>query len=63
MPNARFFVIAPEDQRAKFEKEVATYPFKQIRNRYTFKSYEEFVEFYDGAWKFHDLRSKFELRE
>ena len=63
VPNARFFVIAPEDQRAKFEKEVATYPFKQIRNRYTFKSYEEFVEFYDGAWKFHDLRSKFELRE
>jgi len=63
VPNARFFVIAPEDQRAKFEKEVATYPFKQLRNRYTFKSYEEFVEFYDGAWKFHDLRSKFELRE
>jgi hypothetical protein len=63
VPNARFFVIAPEDQRAKFEKEVATYPFKQIRNRYSFKSYDEFVEFYDGAWKFHDLRSKFELRE
>jgi hypothetical protein len=61
VPNARFFVIAPEEQRAKFEKEVATYPFKQIRNRYAFKSYEEFVEFYDGAWKFHDLRSKFQL--
>jgi len=60
--NARFYVIAPEWQRAKFEKEVDTYPFKQIRNRYTFKSYEEFVKFYDGAWKFHDVKSEFGLQ-
>jgi len=63
VPNARFYVIAPEEQRTKFEKEVNTYPFKQIRSRYTFKSYEEFAEFYDGAWKFHDLTSNFELRD
>ncbi len=61
IPNARFFVIAPEEQRAKFEKEVGTYPFRQIRNRYTFKSYPEFIEFYDWAWKFQKAKSKFQL--
>ncbi|OLB44943.1 hypothetical protein AUH73_06820 [archaeon 13_1_40CM_4_53_4] len=61
VPNARFFVIAPEEQRAKFEKEVGTYPFRQIRNRYTFKTYPEFIEFYDWAWKFHEAKSKFQL--
>ncbi len=60
--NARFYVIAPEEQRAKFEKEADTYPFKQIRDRYAFKSYEELVEFYGEAWKFHEAKSKFERR-
>jgi hypothetical protein len=60
--NARFYVIAPEEQRAKYEKEADTYPFKQIRDRYAFRSYEELVEFYDEAWKFHEAKSKFERR-
>src|SRR5712691_1670573 len=63
VPNARFYIIAPEEQRAKFEKEIDTYPFKQIRDRYAFRSYEEFVEYYDGALRFHELKSKFELRD
>jgi len=61
VPNARFFIVAPEEQRGKFEKEVATYPFKQLQNRYVFKAYEDLVEFYDEAWRFHDLKSKFQL--
>ncbi len=61
VPNARFYVVAPEEQRTKFEKEVETYPFRQIRNRYAFKSYPEFVEFYDEAWRFYDAKSKFQL--
>jgi hypothetical protein len=60
--NARFYVIAPEEQRAKFEKEANTYPFKQMRDRYAFRSYEELVEFYGEAWKFYQAKSKFERR-
>src|SRR5438034_9002993 len=62
MQNARFYVIATEWQRAKFEKEADTYPFKQIRDRYAFRSYEGLVELYSEAWKLHDAKSKFERR-
>jgi len=61
VPAAKFFVISPETQRGKFEKEVLTYPFSQIRQRYTFKSYHELLEFYSEARNYHDTKRKFGL--
>jgi hypothetical protein len=60
-PNAKFFVLAPESRRGKFEKEVTTIPFKQIRNRYQFKPYQELVSFYEEARRYHDEKRKFGL--
>ncbi len=60
-PNAKFFVIAPEARRGKFEKEISTIPFKQIQNRYKFRTYQELVSFYEEARKYQDMKGKFGL--
>jgi len=57
--DAKLFIIAPAESYPKFEKEVNKMPFKKIKHRYIFKSYEELMEFYHLAEKFIDLKRKF----
>jgi endonuclease III-like uncharacterized protein len=57
--NAKLFITAPAESYPKFEKEVNKMPFKKIKHRYIFKSYEELMEFYHLAEKFIDLKRKF----
>ena len=61
LTNAKFFIVAPEDQRAKFETEVEGDPFKSIRTRYQFRSYNDLVDFYFEANKFAGAKSQFGL--
>ncbi len=58
---ARFFVVAHPDTRPKFEKEVATYPFSQIRKRYTFLGYDDLVGFYQEARRYHRMKRELGL--
>lgn len=55
--NAKFFVVAPSENRPKFERWVKTAPYKYMQ--YHFKSYEELAEFFEEARAFTELRMSF----
>jgi len=57
--NAVFFVIAPSEIISKFETEISKDPFYKIKSRYVFRSYNELVEFYEEAIRYHNLKDKF----
>ena len=54
-----FYVVAPSDVLPKFEKEKSRKPFKEIANRYIFKSYKDVASFYTEAKKYHEIKDKF----
>ena len=54
-----FFIIAPSDVYSKFEKEVSRRPFKEIKERYNFKSYEALAEFFKVARIYHKMKDDF----
>ncbi|MCX6776088.1 MAG: hypothetical protein NT130_04550 [Candidatus Micrarchaeota archaeon] len=55
---ASFVIVAPSDSRKKFEIEVSKDPFKQIRNRYHFVSYDELTKFNEAANEYYKLKLK-----
>jgi hypothetical protein len=57
--NARFFVIAPSEIISKFQTEISKDPFHKIKNRYVFKAYEDLIEFFEEAKKYHELKAGF----
>ena len=54
----KFFIVATEDRRAKFEIEMQKYPFRRMKDRFGFISYDELVALYETAVPFHELKSK-----
>jgi len=46
---ARLFIIAPEDQRTKFESEISREPFYRIKGAYVFRSYQELITYFLAA--------------
>jgi hypothetical protein len=61
LTSAKFFIVGPDDQRTKFETEVEGDPFRSIKTRYQFKSYNDLIDFYDEAKKFTNAKSQFGL--
>lgn len=55
--NARFFIVAPSENRPKFDRWAKTAPYKHMR--YHFKSYEELTEFFEEVRVFTELRTSF----
>jgi len=55
----KLFIIAPRDVRSRFEGEVNKTPFYEIKERYLFRSYEQLVEFFELAKKYHDRKEIF----
>ena len=51
-----FVIVAPEDKRSKFVTEMAKYPYRRIRDRFKFISYEDLIQLYENALKFIKLR-------
>ena len=56
---SKFFVVCPADNRNKFEKYVTTDPFKAIRKKYQFRTYEELLKMYDSVLNYESVRSQF----
>lgn len=52
----KFIIVAPKDKRSKFEALLQRYPYRKIRDRFRFVSYEELASFYEHALPFHDLK-------
>lgn len=55
----KMFIIAEEDNRAKFKKEVKKNPFYKIKEEYIFKNYEELDEFFESVKSFTKVQTKF----
>ena len=51
-------IVAPEDKRSKFEIEMNKSPFRKLKDRYRFISYEELMELYDNTIKFKETKDK-----
>jgi hypothetical protein len=57
--DAKFFIIAPEDERKRFEREVDKEPYKQIKQKYRFRSYGELGAMYSAAERFRKTSDQF----
>ncbi|MBA7529682.1 hypothetical protein ES705_21880 [subsurface metagenome] len=57
--STKLFVVAPGDVLKKFEKELKKMPFRKIKHRYIFRSYDDVVLFYDLAENYSKSRKDF----
>ena len=54
----KFFIIASEEDRSKFEREVGKAPYRAMRRRFRFISYDELSRFFKTTRTFHELKVK-----
>jgi hypothetical protein len=57
--DACFFIVAPAKVESRFRSEVKKDPFHQIKDRYTFKSYDDLSAFYHSAKEYHSKKEAF----
>jgi hypothetical protein len=55
----RLYIIAEEEKRTKFDKEVSVNPFNKIKEEYIFKNYQELDEFFESVKNFTMVQEKF----
>jgi len=55
----KLYVIAEEDKRAKFDKELCSNPFNKIKEEYIFKNYQELDEFFESVKQFTKAQKDF----
>ncbi|MFQ5825486.1 MAG: hypothetical protein ACE5JB_15715 [bacterium] len=55
----KMFIIADENNRVKFEREVIKNPFHKVKEEYIFKNYSELDEFFDSVKNFTRLQKQF----
>lgn len=56
---AKFFIVAPEDRRAKFQDLITNrFPYRSMRDRFMFISYDELARLYEAALPFSALEKK-----
>lgn len=57
--DARFLIICPPENRAKFDKWVSTAPFREFEDRYNFRTYNELFDFYKQVKTYSSMKTKF----
>jgi len=57
--DARFIIVSPAENIAKFQKWVTTAPFKEFEHRYQFRTYDELFYFFRKATDYTQTRQKF----
>jgi len=55
----KFFVIAPSHLLSKFENEISKRPFREIKDRYLFRSYSELKQLFEKARTYYELKKRF----
>lgn len=55
----RMYIVAEEESRIKFNKEVQKNPFLKIKQEYIFKNYQELDEFFESVKNFTQVQEKF----
>ena len=57
--DSRFLVVCPTENQSKFEKWVTTAPFKEYRQRYQFRSFDELISMYDAVMNYAREKKRF----
>lgn len=57
--NTKLFVVAPKEVNTKYDTEVNKEPFRQMRERYNFRTYEELGEFFSLAESYSKSKDSF----
>jgi hypothetical protein len=55
----RLYIIAEEENKMKFEREIQKSPFSKIKQEYVFKNYQELDEFFESVKNFTIVQEKF----
>lgn len=55
----KLYIIAEEENKAKFKKELLKNPFYKIKQDYVFKNYQELDEFFESVKNFTKVQEKF----
>lgn len=55
---AKYFIVANEERRNKFEIEMQKFPFRRMKEYFGFISYDELAAFYETTLPFHELKVK-----
>ena len=55
----RLYIIAEEENKTKFEREIQKSPFSKIKQEYIFKNYQELDEFFESVKNFAKVQEKF----
>lgn len=56
---AKFFIVASEDRRARFQDLVSNrFPYRSMRDRFRFISYDELARLYEAALPFSEMKKK-----
>lgn len=53
------YIIADNNNKRKFEKEIEKTPFHKIKNLYIFKDYSELDEFFRSVKEFNIIQNNF----
>ena len=57
--HAKFFIVASEDRRAKFQDLISNrFPYRSMRDRFKFISYDELASLYEAALPFSELKKR-----
>lgn len=56
--NVMFIIVSHEDRRNKFEIEMSKFPYRTLRNRYKFVSYEELIRLYELTGEYKSLKDR-----
>ncbi|GMO42562.1 MAG: hypothetical protein Ta2F_18450 [Termitinemataceae bacterium] len=55
----RLYIIAEEENKGKFEREILKSPFHKIKQDYVFKNYQELDEFFESVKNFAQIQENF----
>lgn len=53
-----FVIVSSEDKRSKFETEMNKFPYRKLKDRYKFISYDELLDLYQAVLTFRKLKDK-----
>lgn len=53
-----FIIVASEDKRSKFNIEMNKFPYRKLKDRYKFISYEELLQLFESVSNFKELKGR-----
>jgi len=57
--NAKFFIVGPADVLKRYEREVEKAPFRRIKAKYSFRSYDELQEMFESTTRYREVSDHF----